>query len=315
MSASGSSWSDWRKGERRDLLDMSRVVFCLSPVHPIDRVGVQGFDMKKLTVLLATVALVACSPRVDTSSPQAYAQSIEKVKSSLPPEKQAKLNHALLVLALGGDSSGGIFESAPLSSPIFLAAGDKIKGKTGDEILEEARVEERDQLTKSIAQDATQVQQARSERAKYAGVLDNLRISDASYHADRDMIGQAEPEIKFTLTNESKVPVKAIMLDGRLTSPGRAVPWIVAPVSYDIPGGIEPGESKPFDLAPNMFGDWKASDDFAGRKDLMLTLSVANAEGADGSAFLKGDPADLQKTLDDMKDRQHRLDQLNQQHS
>lgn len=270
--------------------------------------------MKKVrnaAAILLISALYACSPKVDTSSPEAFQASIRKVSDSLEPGDRAALQKALVVLATNTDDpSTGLFSDAPVDSPIFMSAGDKIKGKSGKEIISEGSQQLRQNITAAIAKDAIVVGRIKSERDKVGNVLNNIIISNEKYSAPPDFIGQREPEISFSITNSSKVAIKAIYLDGVLSSPGRSVPWVQSQVSYDLPGGLEPGETKRLDLAPNMFGDWAPKDDFVNRKDLSLKLTVANAEGADGQKFLPDEASTLGELTEEMAALQKRLDAI-----
>jgi hypothetical protein len=58
------------------------------------------------------------------------------------------------------------------------------------------------------------------------------------------------------LVNKGKIAIKKIYIEGTLQTPGRSVPWVKESFNYEISGGVEPGESRAFSLAPNQFGAW-----------------------------------------------------------
>lgn len=263
---------------------------------------------QRILAITILATLSSCSPKVDTSTPDAYRQSVKKVADGLSPADQTALQKALVVLSTDTtDPSTGLFSGAPIDSPIFLVAGDKIKGKSGKDIIAAGNAQLRENITKKLDQDAATLKRIKDERAKVGAVLDNLVVSEASYSARRDIIGQREPEIKFSFTNSSKLPIKSISLNGVLSSPGRSVPWVQAEMSYNLPGGAEPGETKHLDLAPNMFGPWSAKDEFADRKDLVLKLTVENAEGADGQDLLPAEASEIGNISAEMAKLQKQL--------
>jgi hypothetical protein len=49
--------------------------------------------------------------------------------------------------------------------------------------------------------------------------------------------------------------------------------------NYQIQGGLEPGESAEWSLAPSMFSDWGKVD---APEDAVLTVVVSRIDGADG---------------------------------
>lgn len=253
--------------------------------------------MRKLMILAAVVALLsACEPKVDTSSPQAYSTSIQKLLENRSPQQKADFQHALFALAFDSadPSDGGIFGNADSTSPIFLGAADKIKGKTFSQVLKAGYEAQLQALNNAIAADVSAAKRAQTERQKNAAVFDNIHIDNARYRAETNILGMREPVISFDVTNASKLPIKAIYLDGILKSPGRAIPWVSSDVNYEFEGGLEAGEHQHLDLSPNQFGDWAAKDTFASRPDLQFSLTVANVEGPDGAKLIHEDSDDAE---------------------
>lgn len=87
---------------------------------------------------------VGCSPKVDASGTEArFYDSVEKVRLSLPQEKQQKFMDSVTYLlkqhVLAGTAS--LATSAPLQlSQTEAAARNAVHGKTGEQIIEEARL-------------------------------------------------------------------------------------------------------------------------------------------------------------------------------
>ncbi len=68
--------------------------------------------------------------------------------------------------------------------------------------------------------------------------------------------GLEQPTISFTVVNNSAVTISKIYLVGVLKEKGRAVPLAAQDFNLFIPGGIQPGEQKQFDLDATTYGDW-----------------------------------------------------------
>ncbi len=65
-----------------------------------------------------------------------------------------------------------------------------------------------------------------------------------------------------------------------VSTPGRTIPWIEDNFNYVVPGGLENQESKHLSLGPNQYSGW-GKHETEGRKDLVMTITVVNADGAD----------------------------------
>jgi hypothetical protein len=262
---------------------------------------------KLITIAAVAVLLPACQARVDTSSPQAYSASIQKLLENKSPAQKADFQHALAALAFGSadPADGGMFSNADPTSPVFMGAADKIKGKTFEQVIKAGYEAQLQALNNTIAEDVAAAQRAQSERQKNAVVFDNIHVDNARYRAETNILSMREPVISFDITNGSKLPIKAIYLHGLLSSPGRAIPWVSSEINYDFEGGLEPGEHQHLDLSPNQFGDWAAKDTFATRPDLQLSLTLANVEGPDGTKLIHddADDADAKKVDAAQKER------------
>ncbi|MFY9658884.1 MAG: hypothetical protein WAK01_20255 [Methylocystis sp.] len=70
--------------------------------------------------------------------------------------------------------------------------------------------------------------------------------------------GLYEPRISFTVVNKSPVTISKVYLTGVLKERGRVAPLAAQDFSFSIPGGLQPGERKHFDLEATSYGDWSA---------------------------------------------------------
>ncbi len=93
-----------------------------------------------------------------------------------------------------------------------------------------------------------------------------------------------EPVIEITVLNKTAYPVSRAYFYGTLKSPGRSVPWLEDSFSYEIRGGLEPGEEATWKLAPNIFGEW--ADAPKNRNDMVLYVQTTRIDGANGEPII-----------------------------
>ena len=249
--------------------------------------------MRRAFLILCALGLGACQPRIDASSAQAYAGSIQAMTEHMTPEQRQEFQSSLIAIAFNtSDPAGQMFAQSDPASPIFLAAASRIAGRTAPEIVHLGYETRIGILDREIAEAMASIQRQTAERDRHRAIFDNVHIDGARYHVG-DTIGIPMPGIAFTITNNSAIPIKAIYLHGVLTSPGRALPWVAGDLNYQFSGGLEPNETQHLDLQPNMFGEWRADDRYSNRSDLQLTLRLVNLEGADGQQLIQGNVEDI----------------------
>jgi len=98
--------------------------------------------MKKALTLLMTVLVLAvgCSkslPTIDASTDQTLKASLQRVQSSLPPEKQARFQAAVMLITISGMSVSET-ASGNVTARSLEQVKQRLNGKTGDEIIAEA---------------------------------------------------------------------------------------------------------------------------------------------------------------------------------
>ena len=82
--------------------------------------------------------------------------------------------------------------------------------------------------------------------------------------------------------NGTEHAISRAYFSGTLATPGRAVPWLREDFNYQVPGGVEPGETADWSLAPNMFSEWGSVEQ---RDDMVLTVEVMKLDGPDGETL------------------------------
>ena len=248
--------------------------------------------MRRMIALVAAcLLLAACEARINTSSPEAYSKSMAAVTKDLSPEKKQLFTESVMAVAFDtADPASMQAFGSDAGGPLLLAAvQSKLKGKTADQVIKlgyETRIRK---LNEEIAKGISQVTQAKAEREKFKAVFDGVVVSNPRFYVQRSFID--EPTIDLTITNNTKMAIRRGFFHGVLTSPGRTIPWVDDDFNYEFTGGLEPGETKRLQLAPNMFGPW-GDREFNRRTDLELKVTVVNLEDAEGQALLKGDPGE-----------------------
>lgn len=231
----------------------------------------------------------ACgAPRVDTSSEKRMQQSLSEVRESLPPDRRNEFDAAIQTLSMSQVDFAALFTSgtAPDADKIARDMKSALEGKTAEEILEAAdrviaaqKAKERERALAEIAELLKERDATRKAQAELA----RFEILRSRYYKERDYFGSMEPRIFLRVRNGTKFPVAQAYFVGRITSPGRSVPWLEEEFNYTIRGGLEPGEEAQWTLAPNQFSDWGTVKPPA---DAGLEVAVTRLDGPDGEAVL-----------------------------
>ena len=249
--------------------------------------------LRLVAVAAAAMVLVACGERVRTNNPQAYQQSISAIMESLTAEQRDVFVDSMTAIAfetwdVSGDG-GAMFGRDPSTIMYFAGAGEKVKGKTADEIIRMGYETRMAKLDEEIQSGMATLASARTERERHRATFDNIRIENPRFYVRRNYID--EPIIDFRLTNNTDRAIREAYFHGELTTDGRSIPWVSEAFNTELSGGLEPGESRHLQLAPNMFGEW-GQGDHTTRNDLKLAVTLVNVRGADGQMLLNGQPDD-----------------------
>lgn len=263
--------------------------------------------MRFAFAVLSVVTLAGCSkPRIDASTPERYQQSLKRVRDSLPADRQAKFDDALRTVGMSKALQGGLAGIMAMSSAkpeeMFAHVTAPLNGKTGEEIIAEAegvvasrKQMEHDQTLKEVQeleQKHTNAQAVQSQLSKFEVVTSRFR------KVKRNEFLPPQPLIELTVKNGTGKAVKRAYFVGTLASPGRSVPWLKDDFNYEISGGLEPGESAEWHLAPNMFSDWGKVDPSS---DAVFTVQTVKLEGPNGEILDGRFTDEDQRRLDSLK--------------
>lgn len=120
-------------------------------------------------------------------------------------------------------------------------------------------------------------------------LLAQFEVTSAEYSKKKMGWGLVNVILDLQVKNGNTQPVSRAYFHGVIQSPGRSVPWVEEDFNYQIPGGIEPGETAHWRLNPNMFSAWGTVDV---PRDAVFTVTVVRLDGADGEAIASVSDAD-----------------------
>jgi hypothetical protein len=283
------------------------------------RIGKISFWLAAVAIALSAASCdVGGGPtKIDGSSQSAFHASIQKATAELSPADQSAFTKAMMIIAFKdiGDAAGtgglaGAVAAMPKSEDAaFSKLSALANGKTATEIIAEAGKVQKERTSRQTIADQTQIDTLTKQisdtataQAAAQTVLVKLVIKGARFYFPADQIIQ-RPVVDFSITNGSELAIKKAFFHATLTTPGRPVPWVDDDFNYDIPGGLNPGESQRLQLSPNMFSKW-GNADLKARRDLVLTVVATDAVAADGTHVLKAEPidtGDVQRRIDTLQ--------------
>ena len=284
--------------------------------------------MKRLFCVIALLVLAACSGgldrKLDGSSEKKFEASLEKIKKSAKPEDVAKLDEALLVLAVTDVSIG--YEGGILGALKKLGAAKTpeqlaetlmpiVDGMTGRDVIAAGQKRKTAEATRQLAG-------TEKEIAGLAAMRDENNRSKAALQG----IEVIEPTLRFNSVGPEKISVMDFKVRNG-TATGLTYLFLRGTVA-EAAGGKElhsddinyklsespllPGETKAFRLPSSARGKWNAPNIW-GKDNLSFRIDVVNAEDLAGKkmstsfthkdaarlALLEGNREALKKMLAD----------------
>jgi hypothetical protein len=246
--------------------------------------------MMKNTLFVSFIVLMlaGCSdPKIDTPSDEAMKASIEKVRASLAEDKRAEFDKALQLLALSQISISTLLaEGATGVGSTKAKMQDAISGKTGNEIIVEARRIEVEQKARERVQALTEIKELEEKKDRSAAAraeLAKFEVLKSRFYKEEQGFGGYQPIIELTVRNGTSHAISRAYFVGTLSSHGRSVPWLEEDFNYEISGGVEPGEKVSWRLSPNTFSKWGSIN---APSDAVFTVKVDRLDGPDKKTLL-----------------------------
>lgn len=255
-----------------------------------------------ISSLTITLLLIGCAtPRIDTSSDEKMKDSIQKVKESLPIEKQKEFEEALQFIIFSQINLKDLLTMKQNESNFTRDIKIILNNKSADEVIQEAtkihdiKIEEENKMALTKIKD---LEEKKINAEKSEELLKNIEILSASFEQKNIPYSNfREPIIELKIKNSTGKAISKIYFEGTVKSLGREIPWIKESFNYLIPGGFESGEIANWSLSPNMFSKW---GNIETPKDAILEVKVQQIYGADEKEivsirdFTKKDEKELQ---------------------
>lgn len=241
--------------------------------------------MKKIaSVLLLSTALMGCSEAtIDTTTEESMQSSIEKVRKSLSEDDKDKFDEALKIVAFSQVEFSDLFLDAQSNSDVAKSKmEDSLNGKTASEVMDEAKIIEKERKEREKQQalnEIKELEQKKEASEKASLELNNFEVVRSRFYK-REGRFSTQPIIELTVSNKTNEAVSRVFFKGTLSSPNRSVPWLEETFNYQIAGGLEPGETAEWVLAPNMFSKWGSVES---PEDTILTVEVERLDDAEGN--------------------------------
>lgn len=253
--------------------------------------------MKLIFSILVSLALVACSSgldrKLDGSNEKAFETSLATIKKTAKPEEVARLDDALLVLAISNVSigfEGGILGAlkkiSATKSPEQLA--DQlmpiVHGMTGREIIKAGKKRKGEEAAKQLAiieADIVRLIKLREEKASTRGILAPIEILEPTLRFNS--IGPQKMSVMdFKVKNGTDVPLSYLYLRGTATEAASGKILFSDDINYKLSAApLLPGETKALRLPNSAQGKWN-SPEIWGKENLGFSIEVVNAENLAG---------------------------------
>lgn len=268
--------------------------------------------MKKILCLLCMLLLAACSSgldrKIDGSSEAKFESSLAAMKKGANPEDVARLDDALMVLAVSDVSIG--YEGGILGALTKLARGKTpeqlaeqlmpvVGGKTGREIIEAGKKRRQNEAGKQLAatvREIADLNQVRDESSAKRGALEGIEILEPTLRFSS--VGPEKMSIlDFKVKNGSAVGLTHLFMRGTVTEFGTNRTLVSEDINYKLSESpLLPGEIKPLRLPTSTRGKWNAPEVW-GKDNLLFRIDIINAEDLGGrkltTAFTAKDAARL----------------------
>ena len=261
---------------------------------------------QKLTSILFMLPLLmllaACNdPVLDATSEETIKTSVEKMRAVMDEAGKEKLSSALQVLAFSQLDFGSIFAGKAAPEKMLQSSLQKYHGQTAKQIIASADgiiAERKKEQVKQAISEIAEIEEKIKGAQDSQDMLAKVEVVKSRFYKKKSSF-TTQPVIDLTVKNGTDKAISHIYFEGVLASPNRSVPWLKDTFNYEIKGGLEPGETADWSLAPNMFSEWGETK---APKDAILTVRVTRLDDADGKEFANSEGAS-----DETKERFEKL--------
>lgn len=232
--------------------------------------------------LFAALAAGCGEPKLDGKSEQSFKDSMEKMTKGMSVEQKEQLQKNVMTVAMGDISLGDIMAGRVSADQQINKIRTQLDGKTAKDVSAQAdkvRAAREEKEKQQALQEIKELQETKALAERDRKELEKFEVLKSRFYIKEDKYGiSKQPIIELSVKNGTTVPVSRAYFKGTIASPGRSVPWLTDTFNYKVRGGLEPGETGSWDLAPNMFSDWGKVD---APQDAVFTVEVYRIDGPD----------------------------------
>jgi len=121
------------------------------------------------------------------------------------------------------------------------------------------------------------IRPAEPEPVKPDPELQKIIVVSAKFRRSEGSV-RTSNAMDLTIRNGASKSIGSVYLHGVLQTSGRALPWVEGDVNYEIPGGLEPGETQTWSLLPSYSSEFRDAEP---RDDAEFLVSVVKADWAE----------------------------------
>lgn len=274
--------------------------------------------MRLILVTMVAMALAACSSgldrKIDGTSEKAFEASLAAIKKSAKADEVARLDIALLVLAISNVSIG--FEGGILGALKKISATKRaeqladqlmpvVDGMTGREIIKAGQKRKEDEIAKQLGRIEAELAKLTKQRDEYAstkGILAPIRIVEPRLRFN-SIGSQKMSVIDFTVNNSSDIALTYLYLRGTVAEKVTGKVLFTDDINYKLSAApLMQGESKTLRLPHASPDKWNAPAVW-GNENVAFSIDVVNAENLAGqklaAAFTQKDMGRMTALEDD----------------
>ena len=255
--------------------------------------------MKRILAIAFTaiaMMLTACSSgldrRLDGSSESSFESSLAAMKKSAKPDEIARLDEALLILAIADVSIGyeggivGALQKISSRSPEQLADQLKplVNGMTGREIIAAGQKRKKDEAARQLAKVDLEMDQLRKMKEDKAST--KAALAPIEVLAPTLRFNSVGPEkmsvVDLQVRNGTDTGLTSLYLRGTVAEATGNKVLFSDDIKYKLADEpLLPGVTKSLRLPYSGRGKWNAAEIW-GKDNLVFTVEVVNAENLQG---------------------------------
>lgn len=253
--------------------------------------------MKRLLPLFVILTLAACSSgldrKFDGSNEKKFEASMEAIKKSAKPEEIAKLDEALMVLAVTdvsigyeGGILGALKKLRDSKSPEQLAEQlmPLVNGMTGRQVIAAGQKRRKDEAGKQLNvtnQEIAKLTATRDENTRSKAALQGIEVLEPTLRFNS--VGPEKISVMdFKVRNGTAGGLTYLYMRGTVSEPVSGKALYSDDINYKLSESpLLPGETKALRLPHSSRGKWNAPEIW-GKDNLNFTIEVVNAEDLAG---------------------------------